>query len=267
MTELVVISDTDGSSPMEHTMPVEMKFHEACNSFPKMEPADFNALVKDIELNGLTEEIWTMPEMVTILDGKHRYLACLKAVDLLPGLKEQAKERMRAGGGDQRSGAEIIPDPIADIGDARSKAAERAKVNEHYISDAEQIAREDPDLLKRVQGGTLTIPAAKKKLAAKKKSPAQGKSKKPKGPKNNSAAINLRSGHDPREAADLAYDNLRNDRLSLEELATALTTIIKISKPAMTALVKAHSDCAGITTDDFIELKLRELFSAGVSNC
>jgi hypothetical protein len=126
----------------EQTAP-EMRYHPEADWFPPMEEADFDALVADIALHGLTEEIWTLPDMVTILDGKHRYEACLKigvkprfrvwngaayqtpkefvlsenlhrrhltasqraafAVDLLPQLKQQAKDRMRSGGGDKKS--------------------------------------------------------------------------------------------------------------------------------------------------------------------
>jgi hypothetical protein len=123
------------------------------------------------------------------------------------------------------------------------------------VRSAEQIAREAPDLIDDVQKGKLTIPAAKRKLAATKKSAAPGKS-------NRTPVDDRRISDDPRDAADLAYDSLRNDRLSLTSVVQALAAIIKISKPAMSALAKAHSDCADIT-DEFLESKLRELFSAG----
>jgi hypothetical protein len=177
------------------------------------------------------------------------------AVDLLPELKEQAKERMRAGGGDKKSGAEIVSDPITDTGEAVQKAADLAKTNSAYVRSAEQIAREAPELMNDVQNGKLTIPAAKKKLAAK-KSAAQGKSAKP------SRRKKIAVGN-PREAADLAYDSLRNDQLSLADVVHALTTIIKISKPAMTALTRAYSDSAGISTE-FLNQSWGSCFASAV---
>ena len=44
-----------------------------------------------------------------------------------------------AGGGDQKSGKELMPDPIEDPGQARDKAATAVGVNPRYVSDAKAI--------------------------------------------------------------------------------------------------------------------------------
>lgn len=62
-----------------------MELHPLCTLFPRMNEADFDALVKDIDAHGLRQPIITHNGM--ILDGGNRYRAC-KEVGITPIFKE-----------------------------------------------------------------------------------------------------------------------------------------------------------------------------------
>lgn len=108
------------------------EFHEVANIFPMMQGEEFDALKADIDTNGLREPIW-LHQDGRIIDGRNRYLACCDlgiepqyrtwngagslvafvvslnlhrrhltpmqragvAVDILPMLEAEAKERQR----------------------------------------------------------------------------------------------------------------------------------------------------------------------------
>ncbi|MBE0474537.1 ParB N-terminal domain-containing protein, partial [Rhodoferax sp.] len=54
-----------------------LQFHPVSELFPGMPEAEFDALVADIAVNGLREPIHVMGD--SIIDGRHRYRACLQA--------------------------------------------------------------------------------------------------------------------------------------------------------------------------------------------
>jgi site-specific DNA-methyltransferase (adenine-specific) len=68
-------------------------YHSYCDLLPEMTADDFNALVSDIKDNGLINPIVLFENQ--ILDGKHRYKACLELgiepkIETFTGNKEQA---------------------------------------------------------------------------------------------------------------------------------------------------------------------------------
>jgi len=58
------------------------------------------------------------------------------AAEAEPLLATEAKERMRLGGGDKKSGRVIVPPPITGKGRARTHAAKAFGVPARYVSDA-----------------------------------------------------------------------------------------------------------------------------------
>jgi len=194
-------------------MDQEVKFHPAAEMFPLLDGDEFEELVADIKKNGLLQKIerledgtiidgrnryracleagvepkyetWTpnrtaVQEYVVSTNIYRRHLTASQraalALELMPKLKEEAHQRMVDGGGDHRpeAGSERIPDPVAETGEAREKAAKLLRVNPHYISDIETIRREDPEAIADIKAGKTTIPKAKKKLAKKKKTSTQ----------------------------------------------------------------------------------------------
>ena len=71
----------------------EYSFHAFANFFPMMSDDEFASLVEDVKRSGLREKIWLFQGQ--ILDGRNRYLACLKAEAMpqfrdFPGSEEDA---------------------------------------------------------------------------------------------------------------------------------------------------------------------------------
>jgi len=56
-----------------------MNFNPVAEIFPLIEGADFDRLVEDIRANGLLESLWLHPDDGSIIDGRNRYRACVKA--------------------------------------------------------------------------------------------------------------------------------------------------------------------------------------------
>lgn len=170
------------------------EFHPLADLFPMMDADRARELAEGILKNGLLHPI--VLHEGKILDGRNRYRACLSmqvppkfttysgpspaafvaqsnlcrrdltmsqramiAKEMLPFFEAEAKARMSAGG----KGAEQIPD----LGDSRDHAAAALGVNPRYVSDAKAIAAASPETAERVKAGELSIPAAKKEIAAK----------------------------------------------------------------------------------------------------
>lgn len=86
------------------------------------------------------------------------------ALDIERVEAELAKERMRSGGGDKKSGTAQMPDPIIGQGEAREKAAKAVGASARYVSDAKKIERDFPELAKEIRSGKKNITQANRVL-------------------------------------------------------------------------------------------------------
>lgn len=177
------------------------QFHEVANLFPMMDEQSFSELCRDIKKNGLIEPIWLHDGQ--IIDGRNRYKACLQesvepkfrewggegslvefvvslnlsrrhlnqsqkaaiALDILPLLEAEAKERMRRGGGDRKSeeyhksGSTELDYPIKTsvTHKAAKQAADLVGASATRVYEMKRIAREVPEQVEAIRRGEVTV--------------------------------------------------------------------------------------------------------------
>lgn len=192
------------------------QYHEMANIFPLMTGEEFNELKRDIAENGLREPIWLHTDG-KILDGRNRHRACIEsgiapifrtwdgkgslvsfvlslnlhrrhltsgqramvAVDILPMLEEEARERQRLSGGwhGNRYESLAVDQKIDQPLDKKTEstcekrnpqsakqAAEIVGSNHQYVSDAKKIAERSPELAEKVRAGEVSIAQAKREI-------------------------------------------------------------------------------------------------------
>jgi N6-adenosine-specific RNA methylase IME4 len=173
------------------------QFHPVAELFPLMSGPEFESLKADIAENGLREAVWLHPDG-SIIDGRNRYNACTElgivpefrtwngdgslvafvvslnlhrrhlnsgqlamvALDILPLLEEEAKERQRGGQGGVLLGQKIDQAKNERMPKATQQAAVITGTNRQYVSDAKRIASEAPKLAAQVRAGTVTMAQA-----------------------------------------------------------------------------------------------------------
>lgn len=179
-------------------------FHPVSNLFPRFSADERQQLVEKIRTNGLRRPIHLHPKSGLILDGRHRFAACVLAgvepkfedwdgkgseldfvadlnlrrrdltkgqraaiaVGLLPMLEEEARQRRSAKLKQNRTVPEKVPKRQEQIaGEARERAAALVGVNAHYVSDAKRIKEQRPEIFAQLFSGEIpSVPKAKDKI-------------------------------------------------------------------------------------------------------
>jgi DNA modification methylase len=191
-----------------------MEVHDVCAIFPMMSGDEFRALVADIRANGQREPVWTYQGKV--IDGRNRLKACQEigvdpktrewdgkgslvgfvvslnlhrrhldddqrsmcAAEASDRLREEARQRQSAAGGDKRSPEAKTalaerslvarsPQAIEEHRPApksRDIAAKAFHVAPRKVQDAITLRKEAPDLAEKVKAGIITLPQAKREV-------------------------------------------------------------------------------------------------------
>jgi protein gp37 len=165
-----------------HHYPEVKGIHPACLAVPSIESDDRVKLEESIGRDGLRHEILLTDDGL-LVDGRNRLLACFngkieprfRKITADPwqvafaeniarrhldvkrkaafGLawqeheKQAAKDRMKLGGGDKKSGVEIFPHPIEDAGKSRDKIGERVGVSGKSVDKVAVIKEYAPEKL------------------------------------------------------------------------------------------------------------------------
>ena len=219
------------------------ELHPLCTLFPRVDGAEFDALVADVKANGLRQPIVLHDGM--ILDGGNRYRACVEAgvkpsfvkfdgdnlvsfvlsanlhrrhlstgqqAAIVASAQDWAKAQRHGGDRKSEQSATLHLDSVA------KRAAESgASVRTQKMAD--KVVKADPALAKRVAHGDVSLPKAVAKVEGK---PA-------KKPKRQLAAVpDEIAGYDPRDdelkaahqaASELAAENDRlKDQIAVESM-------------------------------------------------
>jgi hypothetical protein len=176
-----------------------MRIHKICGLFPILRGTAFEAFKQDIAVNGQRDPIWTWKGK--IIDGRNRYRACKElgipprfkewsgngslvafvisanlhrrhlntsqraavAVDLLPWLEGEAKERQRRHGGTARGRKATLGAELPEVnGRARDHAAVLLGTNGRTVSDAKKVKELDPALFEKVKAGEMRVDRARR---------------------------------------------------------------------------------------------------------
>lgn len=173
----------------------ELQLHPLCTLFPRIEGAEFEALKADIQTNGLRQPIVVHQGM--ILDGGNRYRACVESGvepitvefngsnivsfvlscnlhrrHLTPGqqaaivasAQDWATAQTHGGSRKQNQAATLPLETVAGRA-AQSGASERTQ------RMADKVAKEAPELAKKVAHGEVSLPQALKQIAPAKHEP------------------------------------------------------------------------------------------------
>ena len=196
----------------------KMEFHPLANLVPMMNVDEFASLVADIEAHGLKQPVITTLDG-KILDGRNRYLACMKlgitprfeelqngdasayvkSLNLIRRMIEPGRRvallidtgllpkdpALTQGGGEKLT--ERVQEVLTTV-----QAAKIAGVSERVVSEVRTIAREYPDLYEEIQQGASVRSVTAKRLEGEFKS---------KGKKHRQAKAKKKAAERPRVVA------------------------------------------------------------------
>ena len=176
-------------------MDTSLKLHPLCDLFPRLGGQDFEALKADIQAHGLREPIVVLDG--AILDGGNRYRACVEAgirpdtVPFIDGdplafvLSENLHRRhlspgqqaaivaaasdwrnahMPGGNGSNQYGRKEQSGNVAALLTIEDRAAQSG-ASKRTQRMADKIAKADPELVKKVAHGEITLPQAAGQVA------------------------------------------------------------------------------------------------------
>lgn len=172
------------------------KLHPACKIFPPLGEDDLQELADDIAANGLRNPI--VLYQGKILDGRNRWDACklagvdpqfrdfegddplswvisqnltrrhltasqraVIALDLLPLLEQEAKDRQRLSQGRGKKGRKNLGG-FPENGEAAEHAARITRSNAKYVRSVKQIKEQAPELIEKIRTGDLTVVEAQR---------------------------------------------------------------------------------------------------------
>lgn len=164
-----------------------LELHPLCSMFPRICGAEYDELRDDIAKRGLDQPIVLLDNQ--ILDGRHRYEACLE-LDVPPVFTEyqggdplgfvlaaNVKRRHMTAGQQASMMALAIVGKGAEPAAAEEKrnialvtetqAAKAAGVSRRTMQMAKQVAKADPKLAEEVVHGTTTLPEAVEQVSGK----------------------------------------------------------------------------------------------------
>ena len=173
-----------------------MRFHPVASIFPMMMPEEFTSFKEDIRVNGQREPIWTFEGQ--IVDGRNRFIACFDlkvepqykewtgsgslvsfvfsmnlqrrhlsasqksalAVEMLPWLEKESRERQRGGQG----GKLLVPEMAQAKGRSRDQAAKIVNTAHTNISEAKKIKEMNPERFAEILSGDKTLCEVKREI-------------------------------------------------------------------------------------------------------
>ena len=161
-----------------------MNYHKYANLFPLIEGEEFDTLVADIMQNGLIEPVWLYDN--SIIDGRNRYRACeelgieadtreymgddplgfvvtlnLMRRHMTPAQRAMLGAELKIEYQEAQGGQGTRTDlTSATSGRSRDKAADAVGVGHAYITMAEKIKEDAPEIVDDVLRGELPLKQA-----------------------------------------------------------------------------------------------------------